>query len=89
MKGEKLLTLGDDVDRCVALESLEGEEGAVPVVKRDCAGGVEEGSLEERESLSGDHGLDVGGHLGGEGGDEGVEGCLGGEGGSCEDVDVK
>ena len=61
------LTLGDDVDGGVALESLEGEEGAVPVVKRDCAGGVEEGGLEKRELLGGDHGGDVGGHRCGEG----------------------
>ena len=53
------LTLGDDVDGGVALESFEGEEGAVPVVKRDCAGGVEEGLLEMLEGLGGDEGLYV------------------------------
>ena len=48
---KKLLTFCDDVDGFCALESLESEEGAVPVVKRNLARCVEKGSLESLEGF--------------------------------------
>ena len=41
-----VLTLGDDVDRIIRFERLEGEEGSEAVVEGDVALGVEQGGLE-------------------------------------------
>ena len=60
----KIRTLCDDLNGLIALEGFECEESAVPVVKRDLAGGVEEGSLEGSEGLCADEGRNVGGHWG-------------------------
>lgn len=67
----KKRTFLDDDDGFLAFESLQREECAVSIVKRDLSRCIEEGSLEAGESLSVDE-RDIGGHSSYE---EGVRGA--------------